>query len=42
MERIASDLSAERTRDPFRAPRGRQMRGRIIGTKGKNIKAFEQ
>lgn len=42
MERIASDLSAERTITHFALPQGGQMRGRIIGHEGKNIKAFEQ
>jgi ribonuclease Y len=42
MERIASDLSAERTVTRFALPPGGQMRGRIIGHEGKNIKAFEQ
>jgi ribonucrease Y len=42
MERIASDLSAERTVSHFALPSGGQMRGRIIGHEGKNIKAFEQ
>jgi ribonuclease Y len=42
MERIASDLSAERTVTHFALPSGGQMRGRIIGHEGKNIKAFEQ
>ncbi len=42
MERIASDLSAERTVTRFALPPGGQMRGRIIGHEGKNIMAFEQ
>ena len=42
MERIASDLSAERTITHFALPSGGQMRGRIIGHEGKNIRAFEQ
>ena len=42
MERMASDLSAERTVTHFALPPGGQMRGRIIGHEGKNIKAFEQ
>jgi ribonuclease Y len=42
MERIASDLSAERTVTRFALPSGGQMRGRIIGHEGKNIRAFEQ
>jgi len=42
MERMASDLSAERTVTRFALPAGGQMRGRIIGHEGKNIKAFEQ
>ncbi len=42
MERIASDLSAERSVTRFALPSGGQMRGRIIGHEGKNIKAFEQ
>jgi ribonuclease Y len=42
MERMASDLSAERSVTHFDLPPGGQMRGRIIGHEGKNIKAFEQ
>jgi len=42
MERMASDLSAERSVTHFALPSGGQMRGRIIGHEGKNIKAFEQ
>jgi ribonuclease Y len=42
MERLASDLSAERSVTRFALPAGGQMRGRIIGHEGKNIKAFEQ
>jgi ribonuclease Y len=42
MERMASDLSAERSVTHFDLPQGGQMRGRIIGHEGKNIKAFEQ
>jgi len=42
MERIASDLSAERSITHFALPQGGQMRGRIIGHEGKNIRAFEQ
>lgn len=41
MERMASDLSAERSVTHFALPAGGQMRGRIIGHEGKNIKAFE-
>ena len=41
MERMASDLSAERSVAHFDLPPGGQMRGRIIGHEGKNIKAFE-
>jgi glyoxylase-like metal-dependent hydrolase (beta-lactamase superfamily II) len=42
MERIASDLSVERSITHFALPQGGQMRGRIIGHEGKNIRAFEQ
>lgn len=42
MERLASDLSAERTVSTFALPKGGAMKGRIIGQEGKNIKAFEQ
>lgn len=42
MERIASDVSAERTVTRFALPQGGPMRGRIIGHEGKNIRAFEQ
>lgn len=42
MERVASDLSAERTITNFALPKGQQLRGRIIGHEGKNIKAFEK
>jgi ribonucrease Y len=42
MERIASDLSVERSTTHFALPQGGQMRGRIIGHEGKNIRAFEQ
>ncbi len=41
MERMASDLSAERTVTRFALPPGGQMRGRIIGHEGKNIQSFE-
>ena len=42
MERMASDLSAERTVTRFALAPGGGMRGRIIGHEGKNIMAFEQ
>jgi ribonuclease Y len=42
MERCASDLSAERSVSIFPLPPGGQLRGRIIGHEGKNIRAFEK
>jgi ribonuclease Y len=42
MERAASDLSAERTVMQFHLPEGSQLKGRIIGHEGKNIRAFEK
>ncbi len=42
IERAASDLSAERTITHFPLPKGSDLRGRIIGHEGKNIKAFEK
>ncbi|HXV77519.1 MAG TPA: ribonuclease Y, partial [Candidatus Polarisedimenticolaceae bacterium] len=41
IERMASDLSAERTVSLFELPAGTELMGRIIGQEGKNIKAFE-
>ncbi len=42
IERAASDLSAERTVTVFQLPPGSQLKGRIIGHEGKNIRAFER
>ena len=42
VERAASDFSAERTVTQFALPEGSQIRGRIIGHEGKNIRAFEK
>jgi ribonuclease Y len=42
IERTASDLSAERTVTTFQLPPGSQLKGRIIGHEGKNIRAFER
>src|SRR5262245_21681468 len=42
IERAASDLSAERTVTQFHLPEGSQLKGRIIGHEGKNIRAFEK
>jgi ribonuclease Y len=42
IERASSDLSAERTITHFPLPKGSDLRGRIIGHEGKNIKAFEK
>ena len=42
IERAASDLSAERTVTVFQLPAGSQLKGRIIGHEGKNIRAFER
>jgi len=42
IERAASDLSAERTISTIEVPNGKDMKGRIIGHEGKNIRAFEK
>jgi ribonuclease Y len=42
VERAASDFSAERTITQFDLPEGSQLKGRIIGHEGKNIRAFEK
>lgn len=42
VERAASDFSAERTVAQFPLPEGGQIKGRIIGHEGKNIRAFEK
>jgi ribonuclease Y len=42
VERAASDFSAERTVTQFDLPEGSQIKGRIIGHEGKNIRAFEK
>jgi ribonuclease Y len=42
VERAASEFSAERTVSQFKLPEGSDLRGRIIGHEGKNIRAFEQ
>lgn len=42
IERSASDLSAERTTSQIQIPNGKDMKGRIIGHEGKNIRAFEK
>jgi ribonuclease Y len=42
IERAASDLSAERTVTHFQLPEGSDLRGRIIGHEGKNIRTFER
>jgi ribonuclease Y len=41
IERCASDYSAERTVSFFDLPEGSDLKGRIIGQEGKNIRAFE-
>ena len=41
IERMASEFSAERTISQFKLPEGSDLRGRIIGQEGKNIRAFE-
>ncbi len=41
VERCASDYSAERTVSYFDLPEGSELKGRIIGQEGKNIRAFE-
>ena len=42
VERAASEFSAERTISQFKLPEGSDLRGRIIGHEGKNIRAFEK
>ncbi len=42
VERAASDFSAERTISQFALPQGSDLKGRIIGQEGKNIRAFEK
>ncbi len=42
IERAASDFSAERTVSTFELPEGNNVKGRIIGQEGKNIRAFEK
>jgi ribonuclease Y len=42
IERAASDMSAERTVSQLQIPNGKEMKGRIIGHEGKNIRAFEK
>jgi ribonuclease Y len=42
IERAASDFSAERTVSTFKLPEGSDLKGRIIGHEGKNIRAFEK
>jgi ribonuclease Y len=42
VERMASEFSAERTVSQFKLPEGSDLRGRIIGHEGKNIRAFEK
>ncbi|NIQ87442.1 MAG: ribonuclease Y [Acidobacteria bacterium] len=42
IERCASDHSAERTISFFDLPEGSELKGRIIGQEGKNIRAFEK
>ncbi len=42
VERCASDFSAERTVSYFELPEGGDLKGRIIGQEGKNIRAFEK
>jgi ribonuclease Y len=41
-ERTVSQFSAERTVSQFELPSGNNVRGRIIGQEGKNIRAFEK
>jgi ribonuclease Y len=41
MERMASEFSAQRAVSQFKLPEGSDLRGRIIGHEGKNIRAFE-
>lgn len=42
VERMASEFSAERTITQFKLTDGAELRGRIIGHEGKNIRAFEK
>jgi len=42
VERAASEFSAERTVSQFDLPEGENVKGRIIGHEGKNIRAFEK
>jgi len=42
VERCASDFSAERTVSYFELPENSDLKGRIIGQEGKNIRAFEK
>ncbi len=42
IERAASEVSAERTVYQMQVPQNTQLRGRIIGHEGKNIRAFER
>lgn len=42
IERAASDLSAERSVSQVSLPEGNNVKGRIIGQEGKNIRAFER
>jgi ribonuclease Y len=42
IERMASEISVERTVSQFKLPEGSDLRGRIIGHEGKNIRAFEK
>jgi ribonuclease Y len=42
VERCASDFSAERTISYFELPDNSDLKGRIIGQEGKNIRAFEK
>jgi ribonuclease Y len=42
VERCASDFSAERTVSHFELPEGSDLKGRIIGQEGKNIRGFEK
>jgi ribonuclease Y len=41
VERAASEFSSERTISTFDLPAGSDLKGRIIGQEGKNIRAFE-
>ena len=42
VERMASEISAERTITQFPLKRGSELKGRIIGQEGKNIRTFER